>query len=225
MNWGERPVPGPEVLQAYQNGTPLFQGQARATTLVCGHFAFDREFHHPLVQSLPDLIHIRGAERYNATRLETVVGLVIDETRHQNPGATVATDRLAELLFIQILRAYMSQAQPDGFWAALRDQEISQALALIHAQPAAAWSLAGIAQRIGMSRSAFAIRFKQLVGVTPMRYITGWRMQKALELLRDTNLPLTAIALRIGYNSQAAFIRAFQREFAQNPGALRREWG
>ena len=217
-------VPGQSVIQGIADGRPLFQNGTICTTLFCGHFEFDRDLHHPLLQSLPPLIHLRGAEQHQGTWLETAVSLITLETKSPQPGTAVVVDRLAEILFIQVLRAYMAQAQPDGYWAALNDREISQALTFLHAQPETAWTLEAIAQRIGMSRSAFAGRFKQLVGETPMRYLTGWRMQKARELLRETNLPLTAVAHQVGYNSQAAFIRAFHREFRQNPGAMRRAW-
>lgn len=217
-------VPGVQVIEGIANGRPLFQEGNVATTLVCGHFEFDRDLHHPLLQSLPPMIHLRGAERHENAWLETAVSSIIRETEAPQPGTAVIVDRLAEILFIQVLRAYMAEAQPDGYWAALNDREISQALTLLHAQPAASWTLESIARRIGMSRSAFASRFKQLVGETPMRYLTGWRMQKARELLRETNLSVTAVAYQVGYNSQAAFIRAFYREFRQNPGAMRKAW-
>lgn len=217
----ETRMSGRAVLQAYQNGRPLFQNSTVCTTLVCGHFGFDRELHHPLLQALPPFIHLKGSEQHADSRLDTAVSLIICETRNPQPGSAVITDRLAEVLFIQIVRTFMAQSQSGGFLQALRDKEIGKALQIIHAQPEAPLTLAGIAQEIGMSRSTFAGRFKTIVGMTPMRYITGWRMQKARELLRDTNQPLTAVALQVGYQSQAAFIRAFQREFKQNPSAVR----
>lgn len=214
-------MPGVSVLADIQQGRSPFRQGDVCTTLLCGHFEFDRELHHPLLQELPPLIHLRGAARHETACLDTAAALITRETSAPRPGTAVVVDRLAEILFIQMLRAYMAETQPDGYWAALNDREISQALTLLHAQPEANWTLDSIARRIGMSRSAFATRFKQLVGETPMRYLTGWRMQKARELLRETNSPLSAIACQVGYHSQAAFIRAFHREFQQNPGAMR----
>ena len=132
-------------------------------------------------------------------------------------------DRLAEVLFIQVLRAYLGRTiQPHNYLSALTDPEIGSALQLIHTQPEANWTLENIAFQVGLSRTAFANRFRDLVGLTPMRYITGWRMQKARRLLQESDMPLAAIAHQVGYTSEAAFSRAFRREFDQNPGAMRR---
>ena len=132
-------------------------------------------------------------------------------------------DRLAEVLFIQLLRAYaIEKSSPNGYLAALNDRQIYKALELIHAQPQHHWTLENIAHTIGMSRSSFAARFKKLVGMTPMAYITRWRMQKAKELLVSTELPLAVISERVGYASEAAFTRAFKRQFKKNPGAMRK---
>lgn len=214
-------VPGRAVIEGIENGRHPFQEGDLCTTLVCGHFAFDRGLHHPLIQGLPDVIHLRGVERSEDGSLDRIVSLIVQETKASLAGTAVVIDRLAEILFIQILRSYMAKVQPGGFWAPLHDREISQALTLLHARPQANWTIESIARDIGMSRSAFAGRFKQLVGETPMRYLTGWRMQKARKLLRETNMLVNAVAHQVGYNSQAAFIRAFQREFQQNPGAMR----
>ncbi|MFQ5418956.1 MAG: AraC family transcriptional regulator [Anaerolineae bacterium] len=214
-------VPGRAVIEGIENGRHPFREGSLCTTLVCGHFEFDRGLHHPLIQGLPDLVHLRGAERPEDGSLDKIVSLIVQETKASQAGTAVVVDRLAEILFIQILRSYMAKVQPGGFWAPLQDREISQALTLLHTRPQASWTIESIARSIGMSRSAFAGRFKQLVGETPIRYLTGWRMQRARKLLRETNMPVHAVAQQVGYNSQAAFIRAFQREFRQNPGAMR----
>jgi len=216
-------VPGKQVLSAYHNGQPMFRDGDVCTTLVCGHFAFERQTQHPFLRDLPPLIHIPGNQQAGTPWLEQTARLIISETDSQQPGAHVIVDRLAEVLFIHVLRAYLLRAEmADSNLTALNDPEISKALQLIHAEPEFDWTLAGIAYQVGLSRASFATRFREKVGMTPMRYITGWRMQKACQLLQDTNLPLTAISQRVGYTSEAAFSRAFKREFDQNPGAWRR---
>lgn len=215
-------VAGQAVLAAIQQNDPLFQGEEICTTLVCGHFAYDRQIRHPLLRDLPDFIHIRGAEQLDRDWLDTAVSLIIHESARHRPGSRVIIDRLADVLFIQIVRSYLrQQSQQNNFLFALSDSEIGSALQLIHDAPEVSWTLAGIALQVGLSRTAFANRFRDLVGMTPMRYITGWRMQLARRLLQESDLPLAAIAHRVGYASEAAFSRAFRREFAQNPGAAR----
>lgn len=216
-------LPGRQVVEAICSDRQIFQGGNVSTTLVCGHFEFDRNFDHPFLTSLPGLIHVTDTERRDLSWLETATNVIIHEAGSAQPGADVVAERLAEVLFIQVLRTYMKQrGSSGGFLAALRDEQISHALKLIHTEPEAVWTLQNIARTIGMSRSAFAARFKKLVGVTPMDYITSWRMHKARELLSNARMPLIDIAERVGYTSEAAFNRAFKRQFQQTPGAMRR---
>ncbi len=218
-------VPGRQVLEAYRNGKPMFQGNDVCTTLVCGHFELDRGLEHPFLQNLPSLIHVRGTEHHQVDWLENITSLIIKETASGYPGAATVVDRLAEVLFVQLLRAYaMEKNLSNGYLTALNNREIHKALQLIHAHPQNSWTLEKLAHNVGLSRTSFAIRFKELVGVTPMSYITNWRMQKAKKLVRETDLPLGAIAEQVGYASEAAFSRAFKRRFNQNLGAMRKDF-
>ena len=216
-------VPGRQVVEAIERNESLFQGNSVATTLVCGHFEFERDFDHPFMRALPRFIYLSGTEQHQLSWLETTIKVIIQETGSGNPGADVVITRLAEVLFIHILRTYMTQEDvSNNYFAALKDRQINEALKMIHTKPQNNWKLEGIARAIGMSRSAFAVRFKQLVGMTPMDYVTNWRMQKAQEILKDRNLPLIEIAEKVGYTSEAAFNRALKRRFNQTPGARRR---
>ncbi len=216
-------TPGKQVVEAFHNQTPLFQNGVVSTTLVCGHFEFQKNLAHPFMTALPRFIHIPGTERRHLSWLEAATNVIIQEAGSDSPGSDIVSRRLAEVLFIQILRAHMLREKvAHGFFAALSDGQINAALALIHSQPQNGWTLEGIARTIGMSRSSFAARFKLLVGMTPMNYLTNWRMQKARDLLRERQLPLIDIAEQVGYTSEAAFSRAFKRQFKQNPGAWRR---
>jgi len=218
-------VSGKEVVEAFKKNRPMFKGDKVDATLVCGQFEFDRSVNHPLIDALPPFIHISNAEHSELSWLETVTNVIIQETDSGIPGSDVVVNRLAEVLFIQILRAYMLRnSLSNGFLAALRDQQISKALELIHTAPDVGWTVEKLGYEIGMSRSAFSSRFKNLVGLAPMEYTTNWRMQKAYEMLKDTKLSLSAIAKQIGYISEPAFNRAFKRQFKQNPGAMRRSF-
>jgi AraC-like DNA-binding protein len=216
-------VPGTEVLHAHRNGAPLFQGGTEITTMVCGHFEFDRRFDHCLLRDLPPLIHLQHWEHRQLSWLETVTTAIVQESGSAKPGAEVVVGRLAEVLFVQILRSYIAQQKPSrSYLAALQDERISAALAIIHKHPHADLGLDHIARTVGMSRSAFANRFKELVGTTPMRYANDWRMLKARELLEASGAPIARICEQVGYLSEAAFNRAFKAKFGQTPGAIRR---
>ena len=218
-------VSGCEVMEAMKNNRPMFMGDEVDAIFVGGHFEFDRNVNHPLIDALPHFIHITDVERTKLSWLETATNVIIQETGSGIPGSDVIVNRLAEVLFIQVLRAYMLRSNfSSGFLAALKDRHINKALGLIHATPDADWTVEKLGREIGMSRSAFSSRFKELVGVAPIEYTTNWRMQKAYEMLKNTKLPLGAIARQIGYISEPAFSRAFKRQFKQNPGAMRRSF-
>jgi AraC family transcriptional activator of mtrCDE len=220
---GNKKIAGQKVLESIKNNQPLFKGDRISTTLICGHFEFDRDIEHPFFDALPDMIHISDDSRKGLNWLESVAGVIMHEVNSPEPGSHVIVDRLAEVLFIQVLRSYMKQQEATtGFFSALADRQINNALKMIHSKPENSWTLEMIAKDIGMSRSAFAARFKNLVGETPMEYITRWRMARARDLLKDYQKPLIVIAEQVGYTSEAAFNRAFKRVFKHNPGFMRR---
>lgn len=219
-------LPVEEILQG-QNlehyGPVIHGGNGMPATVLCGYFQFDRDNPHPVVAALPPLIHIRGIDSHDFTWLQTAINFMIHETRSAKPGGEAVVSRLAEVLFVQMVRAYVNQnGVPQGMLAAISDRQIGAALQLMHRSPQDHWTLTMLAQRIGMSRSAFAARFSQLVGQTPMQYLTSWRMRKARELLRESRLSTAAIAEQIGYRSEAAFSKAFKKTVGIGPGAYRR---
>jgi AraC-like DNA-binding protein len=217
---------GRRLLEAYREGRQLFGGERVAATLVCGHVELDRSFDHPLMRQLPPLIHVRGADRSEHGWLRAVASVIVEETRAMRPGYSAIVDRLSEVLFLHLHRAHLLEADsPGGYWAALSDPQINRALSLIHESPQARWTLESLAGRVGMSRTAFAVRFRESVGMPPMHYLAHWRMHKARELLRDPEPTLAAVAKMVGYGSEAAFIRAFRRRFEQNPGEMRKALG
>jgi len=217
------PIPGLRVLQAHREGQPIFDGQLEGARMLCGHFELDRELRHPLIRELPPLIHIKGMSAEQPSWLEAAVAMLVRESASDQPGAAAVVDRLAEVLFVQVLRAHLlSNAPSQGFLAALKDRRLNSALAIIHDKTHTDLSLGAIARAAGMSRSNLALRFKEVMGVTPMDYVTGWRMQRASEMLRSSRDSMADVAERVGYRSEAAFSRAFKRVFDQPPGAFRR---
>lgn len=217
--------PGPDVLAEIQAGaTPFPAGGngAADTRLLCGHFEFDRAQRHPLLQAMPRLIHVAGMADMQAGWIELVAPMLVRETGSGRPGAETVIERLAEVLLIQVLRAHLlGQEAGQGFLSALADRQISRALKLIHRRAGDDLRLEDIARAVGMSRSNLALRFKQLMGMGPMAYLTRWRLLQARAMLQTTGASLDEIAEAVGYASAAAFSRAFKREFDENPGEVR----
>ncbi|MBZ0283186.1 MAG: AraC family transcriptional regulator [Anaerolineae bacterium] len=210
------------ILEAHRTGKSFYQDDEACTTLVWGHIAFQKNILHPFLEHLPPLIHIRSAERSDMDWLKSITNKIIQESQSPQPGSSVVIDRLSELLHIYMLRAFMlEQATPDSYWKVFSDLQIYQALQHIHSDPAADWTLESLAYKVGVSRTLLATRFKEKVGMTPMRYITLWRMQKALDLLETTTLSTYDVAQRVGYGSEEALTRAFQRQFHMTPSKAR----
>jgi len=218
-------ISGKKVVASIQENEPIFQdGEDVCTTLVCGHFEFSRDIEHPFIEALPKFIHVSDTAQRQFSWLENATKVIFQETDSGNPGAEVVAERLAEVLFIQLLRSYIVSrgGEEEGFLTALNDRDISNALKLMHSMPEEPWTLNSISKKIGMSRSSFAERFKHYVGITPMDYLTKWRMQRARDLLSNSDLSLSVISRKIGYTSEPAFNRAFKKQFKETPGALRR---
>ena len=199
-------------------------GEGAETRLVCGSFRFERREAHPLLELLPPLIHLRPAETPAAEWLEATLRFLTWETREAKPGTETIVSRLTDVIFVQVLRAWI-QSLPEGrggWMGALRDRHVGAALALVHRSPDRDWTNASLAEAVGMSRSRFAARFTALVGEPPVTYLSRWRLETAAGLLQDGALGLGEIASRVGYESEAAFSKAFRRRFGAPPGAWRR---
>jgi transcriptional regulator GlxA family with amidase domain len=149
---------------------------------------------------------------------------VVAESNQRRPGGEAVLERMSEMLFVEVLRRYADLLPPEqtGWLAGIRDPAVGRALALLHERPAEAWTLERLGEEAGLSRSSLHERFAHLTGQPPMQYLTRWRMQVAAGLLRDTTAKVVEIALRVGYESEAAFSRAFRREVGVAPGAWRR---
>ena len=195
------------------------------TRLVCGHFAFDPGTDHPFLRQLPSQILIRHDEFGNIDRgaLESVLRIIAREVRDVSPGGEAVVHRLSEVLFIQAIRIWArSQPMEEGLVGALLDRHLGASLEVLHGAPEYRWSLEELARHAGLSRTVFAQRFHQMVGMPPMQYLATWRVQKARDLLAQMQLSLDAVAQAVGYASTAAFSRVFKRTTGISPGAFRR---
>lgn len=215
----ELPVePGDDALPVVRAGPP---GEVDADIL-CGSFRFDDEARAHLLPWLPPVLHAPG-RRATGAWLEATMTLLADGVSSGRPGASVVVDRLAEVLFVQAVAAWVEDGGGAGWLAGLGDPPVARALGLLHAEPARPWSVDLLARRVGLSRTRLYARFTERVGEPPAAYLTRWRMVLARRALREEDLGLGELATRLGYGDAAAFSRAFVREVGQPPGAWRKE--
>lgn len=199
------------------------EGEGPKLLMLCGAFHFEYPNDFPLLHRLPKLIHIPGAQGRMDQGFADIVHLIARESASQQIGVEVVLNRLTELLFIQVIRLWIEQQSEAsvGWVAALRDQPISAALGLIHQSPARKWTVKELAEAAALSRSAFSARFTDLVGEPPMTYLTRWRMLRATRLLKN-EVSMETIAELLGYESEAAFRKAFKRAIGIPPAQYRR---
>jgi len=199
-------------------------GGGAATRFVCGYLACNRSLFRPLLEALPRMLRIRVGEGPAAALLPELLRAGVRESSAARPGAGSMLAKLAELLFVEALRRYMEDLPPagKGWLAGVRDAQVGRALALMHAEPGKSWTVEELARQAAISRSALAERFSALVGESPMQYLTRWRLALAAQALRAGGEAIARVAERSGYESEAAFTRAFKREFGMPPAAWRK---
>lgn len=216
-------VPSAKATEAMRLDKPMFQGARTDCHLLCGFFRFNREIRHPLLSSLPAWTIIDGADGTGLDWLRRTAALMDAELAEGQSGSNAMMDKVCELFVVQSLRHLAKHdARSAHFVVALDDPPVNRALQQIHAAPAEPWKLEDLANIAGLSRSAFAKRFHELVGIPPKAYITMWRMQKARTLLENPYKFLDQIATEVGYSSDVALIRAFQRHFGVSPTEMRK---
>jgi AraC-like DNA-binding protein len=199
-------------------------GGGAMTRTMYGVVRFDDVAAEHLLGLLPQIINIDAWDDKTGGWLQSTLRFIASEAASLKPGGETVITRLSDVVVIQAIRSWLETAPTTetGWLAALRDPQIGKALALMHRRPGEDWSVDTLANEVGMSRSAFAARFANLVGQTPLRYLTEWRMRLARARLIDTGDGLAAISMDLGYQSEAAFCRAFKRVFGKPPGSIRR---
>ena len=217
------PEPGPEMLHCLMENDDLEIPDC-ATRMLCGHFEWDSAFDHPFFRQLPELIVVRGVfGRPDSGRFRAIIDLISAEKSDGHPGSSAVADRMGEVLFVCLLRSWMiDQNTARGVLATINDPRLSRALRYIHQNPERDLDLNLLATVAGMSRTSFAVHFREVMGTPPATYLAEWRMLTARRLLLQTELATSDIVSRVGYGSDAAFSRAFKRRFGETPGRVRR---
>jgi AraC-like DNA-binding protein len=202
-----------------------FGGGGETTKFVCGFMACEPRLSEVLLAGLPQLIKVRVTDEPSGEWLKNSIQFTVGERGASNPGRGLVLAKLSEVLFVETLRRYITSLPPDhvGWLAGARDPIIGQALAYMHKDPEHQWTISGLARKVGVSRTRFVERFRHFIGESPMAYLTKWRLKLAAEILQSSEDSIAAIALTVGYASEAAFNRAFRREFNSPPARFRRD--
>ena len=199
-------------------------GGGAVTRFVCGYLACSRSVVRPLIEALPRVLRIPIGDGSASALVRDLLRVGVQESSESRPGAGSILTKLSELLFVEALRRYVEALPPEvtGWLAGVRDPQVGRALALVHAEPGRAWTVDDLARSVALSRSALAERFTALVGEPPMQYLMRWRLALAARMLRSGPEAIGRVAERSGYESEAAFSRAFKREFGVPPATWRR---
>ena len=226
---GGKAIDGRAAMPALISGRvhlSTFGGGGDETGLVCGYLACDAELIKPVLASLPRVLRVNLRTDKGGEWFENTLRHAVEQAGAAQPGGDVFLAHLAEALFADVLRRYLASLPEGrtGWLAGARDPAVSRALGAMHRNPAQAWTLDGLAKEAGISRSALTERFAKYLGVAPMTYLTDWRLELGAEALRTSNRSVQSIALDAGYESEAAFNRAFKRRFERPPARYRREW-
>jgi len=224
-----RPVSVRAIPTRTDHGVMLLEhgGGGHETRIVCGKFVLEHESGAALLALLPPMLHV-GAGRGALTEwIETTLSLLDHEVERDDPGADAILGRIADVLFVQVLRRWLASdtGSARGWLAAAQDPHIGRALKLIHDDPSARWSASTLAAKVGMSRSRFFERFTALLGEPPARYVTRWRMHRATDLMQGRRWSTAQIAARVGYASEDSFTKVFKRHLGVSPSAYRRRLG
>jgi AraC-like DNA-binding protein len=216
------PHPSAQLPWVYEMGG----GGPDRCRLVCGFLGLDDRPFNPLISALPRTIHVSASGQGSAATgwLSTLFGMAIKESGGARAGGENVLARVSELMFVEVVRRHIESlpATHAGWLSGLRDPVVGHALAAMHGEPAEAWTVERLARLVGLSRSVFAERFAEMAGQTPMQYLALWRMQLASRMLIDGR-PVSAVASAVGYESDAAFSRAFKKLVGQAPATWRRQ--
>jgi len=221
------PVRDTDLVQPRQDGG-LFSirhgGEGAHTRMICGFLGCDDAETNPVISTLPPVLRLDLAGDAAADWIQSTFRFAAEEVAAGRPGSETILAKLSELLFVEAVRRY-AETLPEGqtgWLAGLRDPHVARALALIHRDITRQWTVDELGREVGLSRSALADRFTRLLGTPPMQYLTSWRMQIATQTLRSSTASLAEVADMVGYDSEAAFSRAFKKAVGTAPGTWRR---
>lgn len=200
-------------------------GGGEITRFVCGYMSCDPQLCRAFLGGLPPVFKVTLGNDSSGKWLEDSIRYSVDQADASQNGSEIVVAKLSEALFAETLRRYVALLPPGqtGWLAGARDPDVGNALALVHSQPSEPWTIAGLAKRVGVSRSVLAERFRHFLGIPPMTYLTRWRLQLGAQLLASTSRSVAQIAAEVGYESEPAFNRAFKREYKTPPARFRRK--
>jgi len=200
-------------------------GGGEVTRFVCGYMACDPRLSQPILGGLPPVIKVNIRADASGQWLENSIRHLVEEAGSPSPGSGAMLAKLSEALFVDTLRRYIAglPAEQTGWLAGTRDPMVGKSLALLHSRPEHAWTIAELAREVGLSRSTLIERFSRYLSEPPMTYLAKWRLQLAARALGATSHSVAQIAAEVGYESEAAFNRAFKREFGAPPARFRKD--
>lgn len=200
-----------------------FGGGGEVTKFICGYMACDPQLSQVFLSGLPRVFKVRIRNDASGKWLENSIRFSVNEADASRAGGEAVLAKLSELLFVETLRSYIAQLPADqtGWLAGARDVEVGKTLALMHRNPAHPWTIASLAKEAGVSRSVLAERFRHYLNESPMAYLTRWRLQLGAQMLASTSYSVAQIGCEVGYESEAAFNRAFKRQFTVPPARFR----
>lgn len=214
-----------ELHRIFAQGLKLARGGGggEVTKFVCGYMSCDPQLSRVFLAGLPAILKVNVRDGAAAQWLESSIRLSVDQADASRAGGEAVLAKLSELLFVETLRRYITELPPEqtGWLAGARDPEIGRALALLHRHPAQPWTIADLAREVGLSRSVLAERFHRYLGEPPMSYLTRWRLQLGAQILKSSSRSVAEVASEVGYESEAAFNRAFKREYHVPPARFR----
>jgi AraC-like DNA-binding protein len=204
--------------------TVRFGGGGEITRFVCGFMACDPRLSEVFLAGLPPLLKVSVTQGPSGQWIEQSIRFTVDQNQSW-PGSGLVVAKLSEVLFVETLRSYINSLPPDqtGWLAGTRDPAVGQALALMHKEPGHPWTIADLGKRVGLSRTRLAERFRHFLGDSPMAYLAAWRLKLGAEMLQSGEASVAEVAASVGYGSEAAFNRAFKREFGRPPAQFRRQ--
>ncbi|BCZ83334.1 AraC family transcriptional regulator [Paraburkholderia terrae] len=224
------PVPAGPLIESQLAAMPgevlnlSYGGGGARTSVLCGFLACDDALSNPVLGSLPRLFKVDVRNDPHSAWIEASLRYAATEAAQRRAGSAIVLSRLSELLFVWAVRRCIDDLPADrkNWLAGVKDRFVGRALSILHAQPAYNWTVDELARKVGLSRSAFAARFSELLGQPPMQYLARWRLIVAAQELSYSSKAIAAIAEEVGYESESAFHRAFRREFGQPPAAWRK---
>jgi AraC-like DNA-binding protein len=202
-----------------------YGGGGELTRFVCGFMACDPHLSQTILAGLPPIIRVQVADEPSGRWIENSIRFSVGEASGRDAGSSLVVEKLSEVLFVETLRRYITSLPPEqtGWLAGARDPVVGKALALMHENPSHCWTVDDLAHRVGLSRTRLGERFRHFLGMAPIAYLTEWRLKLGAEKLKTTQRSIAQVALDVGYNSEAAFNRAFKRAYNAPPAQFRQQ--